>query len=151
MQILAIDPGIDNLGVALLVFDQNNFNIIKVEHCKFNRTKLIELVEKSKPNEILIEQQSQYSKIKTEMFYLMGYFHARGYSCKMVQPIAKTYSTGKTTYKQRKELSVEKAFVLTKSVFDPNVSDAINIVIREYLRLHPEYTNNLNFQILESH
>lgn len=143
MQILAIDPGIDNLGVALLSFDRNHFNIVKVEHGIYDRDKIIRLINSTNPDYIVIEQQSKYSKIKPEMFYLLGYVHAKGLVCRMVQPIAKTYCTGKTTYKERKELSVERALKLTNMMFDPNVSDAINLAMKEYFRIHPEFEDKM--------
>jgi hypothetical protein len=138
MQILAIDPGIDNLGLALLSFNRNHFNIVKVEHDKYNRDKMIRLINSVNPDYIVIEQQSKYSKIKPEMFYLLGYIHAKGLCCRMVQPIAKSYAIGKTTYKQRKELSVEMVLKATNEMYDPNVSDAINLALKEYFRLHPD-------------
>jgi predicted glycosyltransferase len=135
MRILAIDPGIVNLGIALLAFDESFFNIEYNAHKPYRRDEIIQLVNTCKPDLVCIEQQPLHSKIKHEMFYLMGYLHGISIECKMVHPIGKSFKSIKN-YKERKAHSVNLVKQVTNQIFDPNVSDAINIALHEYQRSH---------------
>ena len=142
MYIIGIDPGRDNIGVAVIDSEPKLYALDLVSRSNNHKEFARWFYQQYKSylladTIVVIEQQPRYSSNTNIFGFLSGFLFALGVECKQVKPWG--YNQGYTSYKDRKQASYDHVmtysernqFALLKELdvsFDQ--ADALNIALK---------------------
>lgn len=134
IRVLSFDVGVKNVGVSYIEYNktQNEVSLIHGKKCCFSnwQNKLDEYLEEiikyfniTKPINLCIEKQYKGLQMIAIMYYIIGYFTAKGYKIIICKPC--TYGLYIETRKDRKQYSIEYVKLLVSKSKDYKIPSRI--------------------------